>query len=281
MKNGAIELSRRQLVTHAVASGFAAAMMPALGSTVINTSSDGLESGESMFKTVDGDMLLYFAKPKSKNNLPVIIVVQEIFGLHEHIRDLCRRLAQKGFLAVSPNLYQRQGDPTKIADINELIDKVVRQVPDAQVMRDLDSCVEQLARWGGDPKRVGVTGFCWGGRITWLYAAHTKSIKAGVAWYGRLKSVATALQPLNPLDVVAKINCPVLGLYGEADGGIPMDTVNAMRDALMAQGSTSHLVSYPDAPHGFNADYRDSYREAIASDAWAKMLQWFEHHGVK
>jgi carboxymethylenebutenolidase len=281
MKNESLECSRRQLVTSVVASSFALSMMPAIGSSVISTSDDGLESGESSFKTNDGDMMLYFAKPKAKLNLPVIIVVQEIFGLHEHIRDLCRRLAQKGFLAVAPNLYQRQGDPTKIADINELIDKVVRQVPDVQVMGDLDACVAQLATWGGDKNRVGITGFCWGGRITWLYSAHSKTIKAGVAWYGRLKSTATDLQPLSPIDIAGKLNCPMLGLYGEADTGIPMDTVTAMRDALMAQGSTSHIVSYPDAPHGFNADYRPSYRETIASDAWGKMLQWFEHHGVK
>jgi len=273
--------SRRQLVTQSMALSFAAAMMPAVGSSIVTTDKDGLDAGEKQFKSGDFDMLAYCVKPKGKTSLPVVIVVQEIFGLHEHIRDLCRRLAKQGYLAVAPNLYQRQGDPTKIADINELIEKVVRQVPDAQVMADLDACVAQVNTWGGDDKRIAITGFCWGGRITWLYAAHSTVIKAGVAWYGRLQSAATALQPQNPIDLVKQLKAPVLGLYGEADGGIPMDTVNAMRDALMAQGSTSHIVSYPDTPHGFNADYRDSYRDATAKEAWGKMLRWFEHFGVK
>jgi carboxymethylenebutenolidase len=219
--------------------------------------------------------------PEKGGPFPVILVVQEIFGVHEHIKDLCRRLAKVGYLAVAPELYARQGDVSKLTDINDIISKVVSKVPDAQVMGDLDATVAWAKKSGkGDTAKLGVTGFCWGGRIVWLYSAHNKDLKAGVAWYGRLVGNTDDLHPKNPIDLVGKLNAPVLGLYGEKDTGIPVDTVEKMRKALEADKKPCEIVLYPDTPHGFNADYRPSFRKKEAEDAWKKMLDWFKKHGV-
>jgi carboxymethylenebutenolidase len=229
-------------------------------------------------------MPAYRAQPAQGSTFPVILVVQEIFGVHEYIKDVCRRLAKLGYQAIAPELYARQGDPRQYTDIQELIAKVVNAVPDAQVMADLDACVAWSRAHGGDTARLGITGFCWGGRIVWLYAAHNPGVKAGVAWYGRLSSRSSAMTPKHPLDIADKLNGPVLGLYGGQDPGIPPDTVEKMKAALAqsanpaSKASTLHV--YPDAPHAFHADYRPSYRKQEAEDGWKRMAEWFRKHGV-
>jgi carboxymethylenebutenolidase len=219
--------------------------------------------------------------PAKGSAFPVVLVVQEIFGVHEHIKDVCRRFAKEGYCAIAPEMYARQGDVSKLTDYREIFAQVVSKVPDAQVMSDLDAATAWAAKTGsGDPSRVAVTGFCWGGRITWLYAAHNPKLKAGVAWYGRLVGQPTELQPRYPLDVAAELKAPVLGLYGEKDQGIPLEDVEKMRAALAAAKQPSQIVVFPDAPHGFHADYRPSFREAAAKDAWAQCLAWFRKNGV-
>jgi carboxymethylenebutenolidase len=201
--------------------------------------------------------------------------VQEIFGVHEHIKDMCRRFAKAGFLAVAPELYARQGDPTKYSEIPKLMSEVVSKVSDAQVMGDLDATAAWAAKNGGNASKLGVTGFCWGGRIVWMYAAHNQGLKGGVAWYGATTR-SFAQGDKSPLDVVAQIKAPVLGLYGGADSGIPNDTVEKLRDALKAAGNARcEFVIYPDTPHGFNADYRPSYRKEAAEDGWKRCVAWF------
>jgi carboxymethylenebutenolidase len=219
--------------------------------------------------------------PAKGGPFAVVLVVQEIFGVHEHIKDVCRRFAKEGYCAIAPELYARQGDVSKLTDYREIFAQVVSKVPDAQVMSDLDAAVAWAARSGiGDAARVGVTGFCWGGRITWLYAAHSPKLKAGVAWYGRLAGEPTQLQPKYPLDLAAELQAPVLGLYGGQDQGIPLADVEKMRAALAAAKEPSEIVVFPDAPHGFHADYRPSYRAAEAKDGWERCLAWFRRNGV-
>jgi len=210
-----------------------------------------------------------------------VLVVQEIFGVHEHIKDICRRFAKSGHLAVAPELFARQGDVSKMPDINEIISKVVSKVPDPEVMSDLDAAVAWTQKSGkGDTSKLGITGFCWGGRIVWLYAAHNPRLKAGVAWYGRLLGQPSDLQPKNPIDLVASLKAPVLGLYGGSDQGIPVETVEKMRQALQAAGSKSEIILYPDTPHGFHADYRPSYRPEQAKDGWKRLQEWFKKYGA-
>ncbi len=219
--------------------------------------------------------------PASGGPFPVVLVVQEIFGVHEHIKDVCRRLAKSGYLAVAPELYARQGDVSRSKDVQEILSTVVSKVPDAQVMSDLDAAGAWAAGTGkADTNRLAITGFCWGGRITWLYCVHNPKVKAGAAWYGRLVGQASELTPAHPVDLAAALQVPVLGLYGGADQGIPLDTVERMRAALASGKSGSEIVVYPDAPHGFNADYRPSYRKDAADDAWRRMLAWFQRHGA-
>jgi carboxymethylenebutenolidase len=219
--------------------------------------------------------------PAKGGPFPVVLVVQEIFGVHEHIKDVCRRFAKEGYLAIAPELYARQGDPTKFSDWKQLYAEVVSKVPDAQVMSDLDAAVAWAGKSGsGDVKRVGVTGFCWGGRITWLYCAHSPQVKAGVAWYGRLVGESSPLQPKYPIDVVADLKAPVLGLYGGQDQGIPLADVEKMRAALAAAKNPSEIVVFPEAGHGFNADYRPSYRAEDAREGWRQALAWFRRHGA-
>jgi carboxymethylenebutenolidase len=229
----------------------------------------------------DGEIPAYRAMPAKGGPFPEVLVVQEIFGVHEHIKDVCRRFAQEGHCAVAPELYARQGDVSKLTDYKEIFAQVVSKVPDAQVMSDLDAAAAWAAKSSsGDAARLGVTGFCWGGRITWLYAAHNPGLKAGVAWYGRLTGQPSELQPKYPLDVVAALKAPVLGLYGGQDQGIPLEDVEKMRAALAAAKQPSEIVVFPDAPHGFHADYRPSYRPGDAAEAWRQCLAWFRRHGA-
>jgi carboxymethylenebutenolidase len=272
------EFSRRDFIMTSLATGFAVAVQPVAAQTQIKTDAKGLAEGEVKVKTADGEMPAYRAMPANGKNLPVILVVQEIFGVHEHIKDVARRFAKAGYLAVAPELYARQGDVSMMA--MEEIRPVVAKVPDAQVMSDLDAAADWASKNGGDAKKLGVTGFCWGGRIVWLYAAHNPNLKAGVAWYGRVEGPVNPLQPKNPLDLVGELKAPVLGLYGGADAGIPNEGVDKMRAALKMAGKTAAIHTYPDTPHGFNADYRPSYRKEAAEDGWKRALAWFRQNGV-
>jgi carboxymethylenebutenolidase len=210
-----------------------------------------------------------------------LLVVQEIFGVHEHIKDICRRFAKLGYFAVAPELYARQGDVSKLTDFREIITTVVSKVPDKQVMSDLDAAAAWAKTTGkADTSKLGVTGFCWGGRIVWLYSAHNKDVKAGVAWYGRLDTDRDELHPKHPIDLVGDLKAPVLGLYGGADMGIPNETVEKMQKAIKEASKPSEIVLYPDTPHGFYADYRPSYRKDQADDGWKKLQEWFRKHGV-
>lgn len=275
------DFTRREFVVTALAAGFALAVRPASAQT-ITTDTTGLTAGEVKIPVADGEMPAYRAMPDSGGPFPVVLVVQEIFGVHEHIKDVCRRFAKLGYLAVAPELYARQGDVSKMPDTQEIFSKVVSKVPDAQVMADLDAAADWTGKSGhGDLKRLGITGFCWGGRIVWLYAAHSPRLKAGVAWYGRLVGEATALTPRYPIDLADKLKAPVLGLYGGADAGIPIDTIERMRKALQAAGSPSEIVVYPDTPHAFHADYRPSYRKEQALDGWKRLQDWFKKYGVR
>ena len=273
------EPSRREALLTTLATGFALATHPVAADTVIVTDTEGLDAGEVQIKAADRAIPAYRAKPVAGGPFPVILVVQEIFGVHEHIKDVCCRLAKKGYFAIAPEMYVRQGDVAGLTNIDE-IRAVVAKVPDAQVMNDLDAAVTFAATDGGDVERLGITGFCWGGRITWLYAAHNPKLKAGVAWYGRLVGDASALTPKHPVDIAPDLKAPVLGLYGGADQGITLKTVEAMRTACAKAGKTCEIVLFEDAPHAFHADYRPSYREAPAKDGWARLLAWFKQHGI-
>ena len=278
---GKAALTRREMMMTTLAVGFAAATLPVHADTVISTGAEGLTAGEVKIPVADGEIPAYRAMPATGGPFPVVLVVQEIFGVHEHIKDVCRRFAKEGYCAIAPELYARQGDVSKLTDYREIFAQVVSKVPDTQVMSDLDAAIAWAAKAGsGDPARVAVTGFCWGGRITWLYAAHNPALKAGVAWYGRLVGESTELQPRFPLDVASELKAPVLGLYGEKDQGIPLEDVEKMRAALAAAKQPSEIVVFPEAPHGFHADYRPSYRADAAKDAWAQCLAWFRKHGV-
>lgn len=277
-----LDMSRRGFVSTAVlAAGYAVAVSPAAAGAIA-TDAAGLTAGAVMIPTHGSHaMPAYAALPAAgKGPFPTILVVQEIFGVHEHIRDLCRRLAKLGYLAVAPELYFRQGDPSPIADIPTILSTIVAKVPDAQVLADLDSTAAWAAANNGDPARLGITGFCWGGRIAWLFAAHNPKVRAAVAWYGKLAGDASDLTPKHPVDVAALLKAPVLGLYGGADQGIPQDTVAAMREAVKRASVPVEIVVYPDTPHAFNADYRPSYREDAAKDGWKRMLAWFKTYGV-
>lgn len=272
--------NRRDFVVTTLAAGFALAVQPVAAET-ITTDAEGLEAGEVKIPVNDGEIPAYQARPGKGGPFPTILVVQEIFGVHEHIKDICRRFAKLGYLAVAPELYARQGDVSKQTDIQEIIKTVVSKVPDAQVMSDLDATVAWAAKSGqGNTEKLGVTGFCWGGRIVWLYSAHSAKVKAGVAWYGRLTNPVDPLHPKHPLDIVADLKAPVLGLYGGDDQGIPNDQVEKMNAQLKAAGKPSEIHLYPKAPHGFHADYRPTYRKDNAEDGWKRCLEWFKKNGV-
>ncbi len=270
------KVDRRTFVVSSLGAGFALATLPVTAQT-ITTSAEGLVAGEVKVPTKDGAMPAYRAMPATGGNFPVVLVVQEIFGVHEHIKDVCRRIAKAGFFAIAPELFARQGDAAKYTDIPKLMTDIVSKVTDAQVMADLDATVAFAKASGkADVARLGITGFCWGGRIVQMYAAHNPAVRAAVAWYGPTAR-AYAAGDKTPLDVAPQIKGAVLGLYGGADGGIPNDTVEKMFAALKAAGNTkSDFVIYPDTPHAFNADYRPSYRKQQADDGWNRMMAWFK-----
>jgi carboxymethylenebutenolidase len=276
------ETNLRDLVTALLPQGFAKIVQP-IASTTITTDTKGLTAGEVKIQTMTGPVPAYRAMPEKGGKLPVVLVIQEIFGVHEHIKDVCRRLAKFGYFAIAVDLYHRQGDVTKFTDNQEIFAKVVNFVPDSQVMSDLDAAVVYAESTGkADPIRLGVTGFCWGGRITWTYCVHNPKVKAGVAWYGRLVAPArAALQPAYPVELAPHLKVPVLGLYGGADAGISIENVEQMRAALKTAGNTvSEIVVYDGAPHAFYADYRPSYRKEAADDGWKRMQAWFKKYGV-
>ena len=279
--------SRRALLRGALGVGFAASVMPIAAQSRIETPYDGLET-EEVFLPVDGeDVPVYVARPKGKANLPVVLVVSEIFGVHEHIADIARRFAHLGYLALAPDLFVRQGDPMSYGQMATLIKEVISKTPDAQVMKDLDACVAWAQDHGGDVTRLGITGFCWGGRQAWLYAMHQPLLKAAVAWYGRLVGEATPFTPRHPAEMTDQLRTPVLGLYGGADPSIPLATIELMKTRLAEAARAGHaaagqceFVIYPDTPHAFHADYRASYRKGPAQDGWKRCLTWFKSHGV-
>jgi carboxymethylenebutenolidase len=274
------KLTRREFIAiSSLTAGFAIAVQP-ISAKTISTDFKGIVAGEVKIPTKDGTIPAYRARPTLGKDFPVILVVQEIFGVHAYIQDVCRRLAKLGYLAIAPEMFYRQGDVSKLTDIAE-IRKVVSKVPDAQVMSDLDATVAWAMKSAkGDPNKLGITGFCWGGRITWLYAAHNPKVKSGVAWYGRLVGESTALTPKHPVDIATSLQVPILGLYGGKDTGIPLDTVEQMRDRLKGGSTKSEFVVYPDAPHAFHADYRPSYRQTEAEDGWKRLQAWFKENGV-
>jgi carboxymethylenebutenolidase len=277
------DFSRREFVRGSLGTGFAAAVLPVMAQTVVKTDAQGLEVGEVTIPVGDFRMPAYRAAPAGARNAPVVLVVSEIFGVHEYIADVARRFAKLGYFAIAPELFIRQGDAGAYGEVAKLLAEVINKVPDAQVMGDLDASVAWARTQGADTSKLGVTGFCWGGRITWLYSAHNPAVKAGVAWYGRLVGTASPLTPAHPVDLAGRLHGPVLGLYGGQDGGIPLDTVDKMKSSLAAGSPAarrSEFVVYPDAPHAFHADYRPSFRKEAAEDGWKRCAAWFKTHGV-
>jgi len=274
-------VNRREfLVTGAFAAGYALAAKPVLASA-IRTPDDSLATGSVEVPVADGTLAAYFAVPEAATNAPLALVVHEIFGVHEYIRDVVRRLARAGYFAIAPDLYQRHGDVSQVGSVKQILSDVVSKVPDAEVVADLDA-TRAWARSDprADASRTVITGFCWGGRIVWLYAAHAPDVAAGTAWYGRLVGDRRPQTPRHPVDLAAEKHAPVLGLYGTEDAGIPLESVEEMRSRLGSAGSASEIVLFPGAPHGFHADYRESHRAMAASEGWRRMLAWFAEHGA-
>ncbi len=273
------QFSRRAFIIGCLAAGFALAVLPVSAETII-TDANGLTVGEVKIPVEGGTIPGYRAMPNTGGPFSTVLVVQEIFGVHEHIKDICRRLAKDGYFAVAPALYAREGDVAAMQDIKQIM-QVVARVPETQVLSDLDATVAWAEKNGkADTSRLGIVGFCWGGRQVWLYAAHNQRLKAGASWYGVLERPKSEMTPSNPIDLVQRISAPILGLYGGADAAIPITQIDAIRTALKAAGKPSQIVVYPDTPHGFNADYRPSYRPKQAQDAWQRMLAWFKRYGV-
>jgi carboxymethylenebutenolidase len=273
------QFSRRAFIVGSLAAGFALAVLPVSAET-ITTDANGLTVGEVKIPVKDGSIPGYRAMPDTGGPFPTILVVQEAFGVHEHIKDICRRLAKVGYFAVAPTLYAREGDVVGMSDTKQIM-QVVAKVPEPQVASDLDATAAWAKSTGkADTSKLGITGFCWGGRQVWLYASHNPDVKAGVSWYGVLQRPKTAMTPDNPIDLVNRINPPILGLYGGADPGIPVAQIDALRAALKVAGKPSELIVYPGTPHGFNADYRPTYRPQQAKDGWKRILDWFKQHGV-
>jgi carboxymethylenebutenolidase len=265
--------------------GFVAASEPVMAAA-IQTDFKGIKAGEQMIPIGSYQLPAYISRPENaKGNLPIVIVVSEIFGVHEYIADVTRRFAKLGYLAIAPEFFTRAGDPNSYGTIAEIQSNIIAKTPDAQVLNDLQGALVWAGKNGGDLKRVGVTGFCWGGRITWL-SATLPQVKAGVAWYGRVIGEKTENSPRHPVDLAADLKAPVLGLYGGADTGISLESVEQMRTAL-AQAApknpaakASLIEVYPDTPHAFHADYRATYREGPAKDGWEKCIAWFKKMGV-
>ena len=277
--------TRRGFLQGSIAAGFAAAVAPSgpLLAQVITTDTQGLTAGMVEIQASDRKIPAYRAMPAGKTKLGCVIVVHEIFGVHEYIKDVCRRLAKLGYLAIAPDFFVRQGDVTQYKTVPEIFSNVVGKVSDAQVLGDVDATVRWAAANGGDAGKIGITGFCWGGRIVWMASAANPSLKAGVAWYGRLMTTVNEATPKHPHDIADKLNWPVLGLYGGKDDGIPMDTVEEMKTRLSfgtKASQASEFVVYPDAPHAFHADYRPSYRKEAAADGFTRAVAWFKKHGV-
>ncbi|MYM38906.1 dienelactone hydrolase family protein [Duganella qianjiadongensis] len=273
-------IARRDFIKVALGTGFAAAAMPVVAQNVISTDTKGLVAGTIEIEVAGQRVPVYRAQPEGKANPPVVLVVSEIFGVHEHIADVARRFAKLGYMALAPDLFVRQGDPQKVASIAELQRDIIARTPDEQVMADLDATVAWAAAQGGNTDKLGITGFCWGGRITWLYAAHNPKVKAGVAWYGRLVGTSSAMTPRQAIDIAGSLKSPVLGLYGLKDTGIPQDSIAAMQKELAKGSSGSQFVIYPDSGHAFHADYRPSYVAADARDGWQRLQNWFKQFGV-
>ena len=272
--------NRREFLVSKLAVGFALAVRPA-GAQTITTDTKGLTAGEVQIPMADGKLIpAYRARPSGSGRFPTVLVVQEIFGVHEHIKDLCRRLAKSGYMAVAAEMFARQGDVSKIENVQEIISTVVSKVPDSQVMSDLDSTAAWAAKNSGSADRLAITGFCWGGRIVWLYAAHNPKLLAGAAWYGRLEGETTPITPKNPIDYAGVLKAPVIGFYGGKDTGISAESIERMRGTLKVLDDESQINVYPEAQHGFNADYRPSYKKDDAQDAWKKMLAWFKKYGA-
>jgi carboxymethylenebutenolidase len=266
---------RREFLATLIATGYALAVQPVTAQTLVMTDTAGITDALVKIPNRDFEFPAYMAHPAKGKGFPVVLVVQEIFGVHEHIKDVCRRLAKLGYLAIAPELYARQGNVASLTDFQDIL-KIVSKVPDAQVMSDIDATLAYVAKYTpANSKRLGITGFCWGGRITWLYCAHNPQVQAGVAWYGKLSVPVTELQPQHPVDIAARLTVPVLGLYGAADQGIPMETVEKMKQQLALGKSGSTIQVYADTPHAFFADYRPSYRKEAAEDAWLRLQQWF------
>jgi carboxymethylenebutenolidase len=264
-------LSRRGFMTAsaAVTAGYTLAAGP-VRADVIKTDTNGLNAGDAKIKVADGEMPSYFARPDGVSNPPVVLVAMEIFGLHEYIKDVTRRLAKLGAFAVAPDYYFRKGDLTKVTDIQQLL-PLVNSKPDAELLSDLDATVAWAKSQGGDTSRLGIIGFCRGGRTVWEYAAHNSGLKAGVSFYGPPVDPPNPIWPKSPMQLVAEMKAPVLGLYGEADTGIPVASVEALKAALAENKKTAEFKIYPGAPHGFHADYRPSYRKEAADDGWNQM----------
>lgn len=270
--------TRRGFLVTSLGAGFALSMQPVMAQTAIRTDDAGLFAGEVRVPVKDGEMVAYRALPKGAVRPPVVLVVSEIFGVHEHIQDVCRRLAKLGYCAIAPELFARQGDPRQLSSVQDILTKITGKTPDAQVMSDLDACVAWAAKVGGDTDRLAITGFCWGGRITWLYCAHNPQVKAGVAWYGQLVGDVNEVTPRHPINVAADLKAPVLGLYGGLDTGIPRETIEKMEKALKEGSKAARLSQihvYDNAPHAFHADYRPSFRKEEAEDGWKRMQAWF------
>jgi carboxymethylenebutenolidase len=275
-----VGFSRRGFMVSALGAGFALATQPVMAQTAIKTDSEGLTAGEISVPTADGALPAYRAMPAGGSRLPTVLVVHEIFGVHEYIKDTCRRLAKAGYLAIAAEMYARHGDVSKMANIQDILAGPVAAASDAEHMADLDACAAWAAKNGGDPARLAITGFCRGGRTTWLYAAHRNGLKAAVAWYGALEAAPTPKQPKWPLDLAGELKAPVLGLYAGKDQGISADQIEDMSAALKKAGGKSQIHVYPDAPHAFHADYRPTYRKEAAEDGWQRMLAWFRANGV-
>jgi carboxymethylenebutenolidase len=271
--------SRRGFVMTSLATGFAVSVQPIAAQTVITTDTNGLTAGEVKVPARDGEVPAYYAMPDKGGPFPTVLIAHEAWGVHEHIKDLCRRFAKAGYYAIAPELFARYGNAAAMTTQDELR-KLMGSVPDAQLMSDLDATAAYAKSSGkADTAKLAVTGFCWGGRVTWLYAAHNPGLKAAVAWYG-VDRPASELTPKNPADLAADLKCPVLAFYGGADQLIPPEMIEKRQAACKAAGKTCESKVYPDTPHGFNADYRPSYRAEQAKDGWAKMLAWFKDHGV-
>lgn len=272
-------LGRRGFVMTSLITGFTLATARAEAAP-IHTDSVGLDVGEVQIPVADGALPTYFARPAGVAHPPIVVVVEEIFGVHDYIKDVCRRLAKQGYFAVAPELYARLADLSKMTDPQQIITQVIAKAPDATMLSDLSHTVDWAIAQKGNAARVATLGFCRGGRDVWLFAEHDRRLKAAVAFYGPVAGATSAIQPQNPVDMAANLHCPLLGLYGGRDPSIQATDVYAAQAKALAAGKTVEIVYYPDAGHGFHADYRPSYNAADAAAAWARALAWLRTYDV-